>query len=88
MIGPAHHTDAIEQAKFLALTQDEQLLQIWLNGRETNGNVAEAFRQIKDNLNAVPADQHRMMWFAFRAFCVLGPLSYAALLGYMISRLG
>ena len=35
------HADAVEQAKFLALRPDEQLLEIWLNGRETNGSVAD-----------------------------------------------
>ncbi len=40
------HTDAVEQAKFLALKPDEQLLQIWLNGRETNGSVTVAMEKI------------------------------------------
>lgn len=46
MTGGIAHTDAVEQAKFLALKPDEQLLQIWLNGRETNGSVADAVRDI------------------------------------------
>ena len=40
------HTDASEMDAFMAKTQASQLLEIWLNGRETNGHVAEAFRQL------------------------------------------
>lgn len=31
---------------FMAKSQASQLLEIWLNGRETNGSVAEAWREI------------------------------------------
>lgn len=47
MADDVKHTDAVEQAKFLALKPDQQLLQIWLNGRETNGSVGTAIRDIK-----------------------------------------
>ena len=40
------HTDAAQQARFAQLTQEQQLLEIWLNGRETNGHVADAMRDI------------------------------------------
>jgi hypothetical protein len=42
------HTDAHDLARFEALTIPEQLREIWLNGRETNGNVADALRDIAD----------------------------------------
>lgn len=40
------HTDAHELAQFERLTIPEQLREIWLNGRETNGHVADALRDI------------------------------------------
>ena len=40
------HTDAAQQARFAALTPEQQMLEIWLNTRETNGHVAEAKRDI------------------------------------------
>jgi len=47
LVTGASHTDFVDQAKFMALKPDEQLLQIWLNGRETNGSVADAIRDIE-----------------------------------------
>lgn len=38
------HTDADEQRRFMALPADEQMLEIFLNGRETNGHVADVMR--------------------------------------------
>ena len=46
MVKEVKHTDAIEQAKFLALSPEQQALMIWLNGNETNGAVADALRDI------------------------------------------
>lgn len=43
---PIKHTDAIQLARFNAMTADEQIREIWLNTRETNGHVAEAMRDI------------------------------------------
>ena len=40
------HTDAAEMESFLAKPQSAQLLEIWLNGRETNGHVAELRRDL------------------------------------------
>ena len=40
------HTDAGEMEDFLSKNQTAQLLEIWLNGRETNGHVADAFSRI------------------------------------------
>ena len=40
------HTSAAQQARFAALTPEQQTLEIWLNGCETNGHVAEAFKDI------------------------------------------
>lgn len=40
------HTDAAEMEDFLGKPQASQLLEIWLNGRETNGHVADAFDRI------------------------------------------
>ena len=45
---PIKHTDAFSQARFVALTQEQQMLEIWLNTRETNGHVATALSQIAD----------------------------------------
>lgn len=55
--GEFKHTDAAEQEAFLGKTQASQLLEIWLNGRETNGHVAEAFRQI-----AAQGREMQKMW--------------------------
>lgn len=41
------HTTAAEMEEFLSLTPAERELRIWLNGKETNGSVAEAFREIE-----------------------------------------
>ena len=101
------HTDAAEWDRFMALPQPAQWAEIWMNTRETNGHVAEAFKQIADLTKEVQKaridhslhieatrphagasflDQHQMMWFAFRVFLVLGPVSYAGLLAYILSR--
>lgn len=40
------HTDASEMDAFMAKNQASQLLEIWLNGRETNGHVGDAFDRI------------------------------------------
>lgn len=40
------HTDAEEQARFIALSPERQSLEIWLNTRETNGHVADAITDI------------------------------------------
>jgi len=40
------HTDALQQARFAALTPEQQMLEIWLNTNETNGHVADAQRDI------------------------------------------
>lgn len=40
------HVDAAEQAAFQRKNTDEKLLEIWLNGRETNGSVAEVRKEI------------------------------------------
>ena len=40
------HTTAAEMEEFLSKTDAEQKLRIWLNGRETNGEVARAWREI------------------------------------------
>ena len=40
------HTDAREQARFAAQTPDQQIFEVWLNTRETNGHVAAAMRDI------------------------------------------
>ena len=42
----AEHTDWEAQRAFLGLPPDQQLLQIWMNGRETNGHVSEAVERI------------------------------------------
>ena len=41
------HTDARELAIFEALPTDQKLREIWLNGKETNGHVAQAMRDIE-----------------------------------------
>lgn len=40
------HTDAFDMELFLSKPVSAQLLEIWLNGRETNGSIAEAKRDI------------------------------------------
>ena len=60
------HTDAAEQRRFMALPLPEQMLEIFLNGRETNGHVADVQRDIVrleleaetafSKINAVEAD--------------------------------
>ena len=40
------HTDAHDLALFETLPIDAKLREIWLNGRETNGHVADAVRDI------------------------------------------
>ena len=42
------HTDAREQATFVSLTPEQQMLEIWLNTRETNGHVADAMIAIAE----------------------------------------
>ena len=42
------HTDATQQARFKSLAPDEQMMEIWLNTRETNGHVASALRDTHD----------------------------------------
>ena len=44
----ATHVAAHEQAAFMRKSADEKMLEIWLNGRETNGNVATAIRDIRE----------------------------------------
>ena len=46
MLVETEHTDFRAQRDFLALSQQDQLLQIWLNGRETNGKVADVIRDM------------------------------------------
>lgn len=46
MVEDVKHVDASEMAAFLKKPADEKLLEIWLNGRETNGSVADAKRDI------------------------------------------
>mgnify|MGYP001594861713 CR=1 FL=1 len=40
------HTSFEEQQAFLRMSPSEQNLKIYMNGRETNGSVAEALRRI------------------------------------------
>jgi hypothetical protein len=42
------HTTAAEMDMFLQKSQASQLLEIWLNGRETNGSVAEVKRDLNE----------------------------------------
>ena len=48
MLVPTTHADFDAQRAFLALSQQDQLLQIWLNGRETNGKVADVIREMTE----------------------------------------
>ena len=57
------HTDAAEQRRFLAMPQQEQLLEIFLNGRETNGHVADLYewkeeRDAKDVVIEAKVEAH------------------------------
>lgn len=53
------HTSAAEMEDFLSKTDAEQKLRIWLNGRETNGHVAEAFDRI-----AKQGSEIQRMWIS------------------------
>jgi hypothetical protein len=48
MMSGLDHTDARDQARFRALPTEEQMLEIWLNTRETNGHVAETMRDVHE----------------------------------------
>ena len=48
ILADVKHTAAHELAAFEALTIPEQLRAIWLNGNETNGQVAHALRDIAE----------------------------------------
>lgn len=61
------HTDARELAAFEALGVDAKLREIWLNGRETNGKVAEAMRDIAA---IQPVVQRHDFWFRVAAVAV------------------
>ena len=50
------HTDAEQQARFVSMTSEQQMLEIWLNTRETNGHVADAMRDIGE-INQWRADE-------------------------------
>lgn len=75
------HTDAIEQAKFMLLPPEQRDLMIWMNGRETNGAVAEALRDIAE---LKPIVERHDFWFKVGAIVVgiitfLGPLMFYGL---------
>ena len=55
------HTDATQQARFKSLAQEEQMMEIWLNTRETNGHVAAAVRDIHELKEARHED---LLWRA------------------------
>lgn len=67
------HVDAAEQADFETKTVSEKLLLIWLNGRETNGAVAEVKRDI-----AVMRPKVERHDFAFKVAAVAFGLIIAA----------
>lgn len=46
MGGESKHTDAAAQARFTDLTPAQQMLEIWLNTRETNGSVAALWERM------------------------------------------
>jgi mevalonate pyrophosphate decarboxylase len=48
MLVSVEHTDFDEQRAFIALSGDDKLLRIWLNGRETNGKVADVMRDMEE----------------------------------------
>lgn len=47
MSNEVKHTAAADLAEFEEMTVPAKLRAIWLNGKETNGHVAEAFKQIE-----------------------------------------
>lgn len=65
------HTDAIQQARFKALSPDDQLMEIWLNTRETNGHVADAVRDISELRQFRDAELKPWMTTVDRRFLVL-----------------
>lgn len=42
------HTNFEEQQEFLELSDDQKLLMIFLNGKETNGHVADVMRDVEE----------------------------------------
>lgn len=48
MADELQHTDALDLRAFEILDTDAKLREIWLNGRETNGRVAQAVRDIEE----------------------------------------
>lgn len=59
------HTNAAEQRRFLAMSQQEQMLEIWLNGRETNGHVADLYvwkeKEVTPQLALFAENQRRQL---------------------------
>ena len=58
------HTDAAEQRRFLAMTTQEQLLEIFLNGRETNGHVADLTKRADEMEPVVKRHERYFIGFA------------------------
>ena len=54
------HTDARELAAFELLPVEAKLREIWLNGRETNGRVGDAMRDIAEAQATAIVTQERV----------------------------
>lgn len=91
--GEITHTDAGEQTRFALLTTDQKLLEIFLNGRETNGHVAdvmertaalERFREAELKPWMQGVDRKMIAWGAIvAAILFLAPFVFAVLLKYL-----
>ena len=81
MVDEIKHTDAVEQARFAAQTMEQQMLDIWLNTRETNGHVAAVIRELND-LKPKVARHERLFYVAAAIVTALvagGPFIFWAL---------
>lgn len=75
------HTDARELAQFEALAVDAKLREIWLNGRETNGKVAEVWARQQ---RIIPVVERHEFWFKVMGVAV-GILTIALPVAVIVS---
>ena len=94
------HVDAADQARFSAQTQEQQLLEIYINARETNGHIADAIveidaltataRQAKETAEATMDTmtkhlrRHELDEARERAFLDLGSTAWRVALGVIV----
>lgn len=70
MLADVQHTDAGAQARFASLTIEQQLLDIWLNTRETNGAVATVMTRL-DHIEPMVNKHERYTYLVAALFGLL-----------------